>query len=175
MIPQGLNSKRSLYQPITLPHLAWFSLMASLPEASLACSVATKFLRCSLPYTLVYMCSPNKIMCKCNKTNQSSLQCIYKTFYGAAYPTPQSTCVPKQTCASATKLTTLATGPMLQTTATQVNSPQSKHYACLSTEQDFYSDSPKGTNSQARTSLGCPSKATFPHQATRQKFSFFQQ
>ena len=60
MIPQGLNSKRSLYQPITLPHLAWFSLMASLPEASLACSVATKLLRCSLPYTLVYMCSPNK-------------------------------------------------------------------------------------------------------------------
>ena len=55
MIPQGLNSKRSLYQPITLPHLAWFSLMASLPEASLACSVATKLLRCSLPYTLIYM------------------------------------------------------------------------------------------------------------------------
>jgi len=33
----------------------------------------------------------------------------------------------------------------------------------LSTKQDFYSDSPKGTNINARTTLGCPSKATFPH------------
>ena len=32
----------------------------------------------------------------------------------------------------------------------------------FSTEQVFYSDSPRGTNSPARTSLVCPSSATFP-------------
>ena len=56
--------------------------MASLPEASLACSVATKLSTVRLTLHL-------------------SLHVL-----------------PKQTCASATKLTTLATGPMLQTTAT---------------------------------------------------------
>jgi len=39
---------------------------------------------------------------------------------------------------------------VLLTTATCINSPQSKHLGtCLSTEQDFYSDSPKGTNNPA--------------------------
>ncbi len=34
---------------------------------------------------------------------------------------------------------------VLLTTATCIISPQSKQNACLSTEQDFYSDSPRGT------------------------------
>ncbi len=74
MISQGLNSKRPLYQPITFPHLAQLSSMASLPEASLACSVSTNFLLCTYSSRLFYKCFPQtNEMCKCNKTSYSSL------------------------------------------------------------------------------------------------------
>ncbi len=136
MISQGLNSKRSLSQPITLPHLAQFSSMALLPRLVQLVVLSTRsFLPCFLSLGLNLHVLPKK------QVQQYQLLQLL--------------------------------GLVLLTTASWISSPQNKYYTCLSTEQDFYSASPKGTNNPARTTLDCPGRATFPQQATRLQYSFF--